>query len=92
MSPALSYALATLFIAGGGALLYACSANQKLLNRPLQGNVSILLGVGSVLAGTIILTTTTSFCTACLMGMTLLMIVWCLLPLGASLLAGRSRP
>lgn len=92
MSPALSYALATLFIAGGAVLLYACSANQKLLNRPLQGNIPVLLGVGFLPAGTAILTTTTSFCTACLMGMTLLMIVWCLLPLGASLLAGRSRP
>ncbi|MQR99677.1 hypothetical protein [Gluconobacter aidae] len=92
MNPALSYALATLLIAGGGALLYACSANQKLLRARLHGNIPVLLGIGFLPAGTAVLTTTTSLCTACLMAMTLLMIVWCLLPLGASLLAGRSRP
>ncbi len=81
--------VATLFIAGGGALLYTCSPNQKLLRRALHGMVPVLLGIGFLLLGITVLTTAASFCTACMMGVTLLMIVWCVLPLVASFLSGR---
>ncbi|MFT8523241.1 hypothetical protein [Gluconobacter oxydans] len=81
--------LATLLIVGGGALLYTCSPNQKLLRRALHGMVPVLLEIGFLLLGITVLTTAASFCTACLMSVTLLMIVWCLLPLVVSFLSGR---
>lgn len=91
MTAPFTCALATLLIAGGGALLYTCSPNQKLLRRALHGMVPVLLGIGFLLLGITALTSAASLCTSCLMGVTLLMIVWCVLPLVASFLSGRPQ-
>lgn len=89
MSETLSYALSTLLVAGGAILLYACSSNQTLLRHARRGPLPVLVGTELILAGGAVLMATASACTACLMIMTLLMIVWSLLPLVAPFCGGQ---
>ncbi|GBR67866.1 hypothetical protein [Gluconobacter kanchanaburiensis] len=81
MSETLFYGLSTLLVAGGAILLYACSSNQILLRHALRGPLPMLVGTGLIIAGGAVLMAAASACTACLMIMILLMIIWSLLPL-----------